>query len=155
MDSPAAWASFISRLWSAGVILNATGLLRLSFAFFRGRPIFFFLFTIQALCFLYMKKSRTKLRNSSLCLLGFLSGLLQTLAQMFPQSPNRPDWLTKQPYAWGQLSALDSPLDAHFVPIENLRKALLRYDRFRGQFSKLSYCTQACVFLLIHFRSFS
>jgi len=44
MDSPAARASRMSSPWSAGVTLRATGLLCLSFAFFGGLPILFFLF---------------------------------------------------------------------------------------------------------------
>ena len=66
MDSPAARASRMSSPWSAWVTLRATGLLRLSFAFFGGLPIFFFLFVMQAMYFTYTHKSSAKFRNSAL-----------------------------------------------------------------------------------------
>ena len=59
MDSPAARASVINSLCCAGVALSATGLLRLSFAFIGGLPIFLL---IQVTYYMYINKSSTILR---------------------------------------------------------------------------------------------
>src|SRR3990172_4463550 len=56
MDTPSARASAMSCLCSTGVSLSVVGLLRLSFTFFRGLPIFLL---ISVVYLMYANKSNT------------------------------------------------------------------------------------------------
>ena len=82
MDNPAASASATNCLCSSGVTLSATGLLRLSFAFFGGRPILALRLPIPAYYFSYTNKSNGKFCDSSFQSFGIRFGLFETRGHM-------------------------------------------------------------------------